>query len=279
MKTSDEIQEVSEDLEEWARKDYLKKWRLDTDRAIQNLRKRTKEMRQYAELIYTVSRVDVSEDTGFQKKFTAFYGIRRDSEWNRIYFELFEECKANPLNKPAKVRPVFNSILRELYERTGRIEPAAASAMIATVDPSKPVWDSLILSHTRVESGNSKLPQVQINRLSFCYFRIESWFESCFKYGLGEEPVAAFDRAFPQYRAFSDLKKIDLLLRASGKREPNLKRVVKVTAEIRVPRSTTREEFLEKFNAFVESNGWGYWLNFKFARNLVEEEDVEEDGE
>ncbi len=263
-------------LEEFHHRRFLKNWPIDIEISIRNLRNRIGDLKRYAEIVYAVPRTDVSEDVEFQRKFTAFFRLRRDDEWRRAYFELFEECRKE--NEKKKDRPTFDSVLRRLYARTGQVEASFASKMLAAIDPSKPIWDSVVLSQTRIEPMTSTIVDLRLKLTVLSYRSIESWYEDCFSYGLADEPIAAFNRAFPQYLSFSDVKKIDFMIWAMGPRKPKYRKTVVFDGEIKAPPTITKEEFLEKFAAFAESNGWTFRLKTRILRGKTEiEEETEED--
>lgn len=265
-------------LEEFHHRRFLKNWPIDVEISIRNLRNRTKDLKRYAEIVYAVPRTDVSEDAEFQRKFTAFFKVRRDDEWRSAYFELFEECKKKSDNKSKKNGLTFEFVLRRLYDRTGQIEASFASKMLAAIDPTKPIWDSVVLSQMRIEPMTSTIVDLRLNLTVLSYRSIESWYEDCFSYGLADEPIAAFNRAFPQYLPFSDVKKLDFMIWAMGPRKPIYRKTVVFDGEIKAPPTITKEEFLEKFAAFAESNGWTFRLKSRVLRGKTEiEEETEED--
>lgn len=57
------------------------------------LQARKSDIAKYCELLRRSSEVNVAEDKDFQKAFTAFYRLRRDSSWRSYFFKLFEEQK------------------------------------------------------------------------------------------------------------------------------------------------------------------------------------------
>ena len=44
----------------------------------------------YRQIMETVRKTDVSSDPVFQRTFNAFYRIRRNAEWRKAYYDLFE---------------------------------------------------------------------------------------------------------------------------------------------------------------------------------------------
>ena len=93
---------------------------------------------------------------------------------------------------------------------------------------------------------------------------------------MADEPIAAFNRAFPQYIPFSNVKKLDFMIWAMGVRKPKYRKTVAFKGEIKAPETITKEEFLEKFGAVAESNGWTFQLK---SRVLKRKEEIEEETE
>src|SRR5579863_9467755 len=84
-----------------------------------------------------VLKCNATTDREFQRRFTAFYRVRRNSEWRREFFALMEMAKSGGIE--------FSEALRAIHRSTGRIEASFASKMVATLDPSKPVIDKFVL--------------------------------------------------------------------------------------------------------------------------------------
>ena len=85
----------------------------------------------YNFIIKKLSIRDISEDNDYQKIFNAFYVVRRNSKWRKIYYEFFESQKNNKLL-------TFEIILRYLYEKTGQVEASFSSKLLSTVNPQMP---------------------------------------------------------------------------------------------------------------------------------------------
>ncbi|MBI5672791.1 MAG: hypothetical protein HZC50_05960 [Nitrospirae bacterium] len=82
---------------------------------------------------------DVSRDSEYQKRFGGFYRVRRNLAWRNAFFQILEQGKVAPI--------AFEEVLRSIYSATGRVEASFASKLIATLDPSKPVIDSVVLGN------------------------------------------------------------------------------------------------------------------------------------
>ena len=47
-------------------------------------------LEQYANIIWQMPLINVASDILFQTKFNAYYRVRRNAEWRRYYYDLFE---------------------------------------------------------------------------------------------------------------------------------------------------------------------------------------------
>jgi len=82
---------------------------------------------------------DVRSNAGFRRRFNHFYRIRREAAWQAPFYSLLEESKGRKVT--------YGAVLRRFFAETGRYEASFASKLVATVDPSKPVVDSIVLQN------------------------------------------------------------------------------------------------------------------------------------
>ena len=80
---------------------------------------------------------NVSTDHEYQRRFGGYYRVRRSAQWRDVYFTLLEATKEGNSG--------LEGALRYLYAETRRIEASFASKLIATIDTSQPVLDSVVL--------------------------------------------------------------------------------------------------------------------------------------
>lgn len=157
----------------------------------------------YEMIMRFAASTDVSHDAGFQKAFNAFYRIRRNAEWRKCYYALFEQAKVNHFG--------FADVIRTLFHVTGNVECSFSSKMIATIDPNKPIWDQYVIQNLGLEL-KGKTPQDRVENAIEVYESIEQWFAVYLKTEEARENIAVFDRMLPSYNWLSDVKKIDFLL-------------------------------------------------------------------
>ena len=185
----------------------------DLQSAVESLSRRKKDMGRYAQIIDRVQETDVSVDIEFQRIFTGFYRVRRNEDWRKIFYGLFERCKGMET-------VTFKYILRELYARTGRIEASFSSKMLAALDTDMPIWDSIVLGKLHMKPRAYKDKERRLQEAVEIYHSIELWYQELLQSTNAPEILDAFDEAFPEYSRFSAVKKVDFLLWGSGSAEP-----------------------------------------------------------
>ena len=157
----------------------------------------------YVKIMNDVRKTNVSTDGTFQRMFNGFYLVRRNEDWRRVYYDLFEVSKDDV--------PSFGYIIRYLYEKTGNIEGSFSSKLLATLCPDKPIWDRYVTENLGLKlKGKSKAEQLD-NAIRL-YEEIESWYRDFLTTEKAAECIAAFDRALPDYTGISPIKKIDCFL-------------------------------------------------------------------
>ena len=157
----------------------------------------------YAEIMNRVRQTNVETDGDFQRGFNAFYRVRRNEEWRKVYYHLFEDLKGKT--------PSFEYIIRYMYEKTGNIEASFSSKLLATLCPDKPIWDRYVVENLELKlEGKSK--EEQLNNAVFLYAEIENWYKRFLPTEKAAECIAAFDEALPEYQWINPIKKIDCFL-------------------------------------------------------------------
>ena len=107
---------------------------------ISNVLKKSFGIDKYSLIIKELSKRDISKDLNYQRVFNAFYVVRRNSKWRKIYYEYFESQKNNK-------HLTFEMIIRYLYEKTGQVEASFSSKLLSTVNPNMPIWDIYVLKN------------------------------------------------------------------------------------------------------------------------------------
>ncbi|WP_440525790.1 hypothetical protein [Simiaoa sp.] len=104
----------------------------DIEKALDNLEKRAQDIQHYMNIMSKVKTVNVADDQDFQREFDFFYKVRRNTEWRKVFFEIFERKK--------KKNCSYKEIITELYEGTGQVEASFASKMLASIDENMPIF-------------------------------------------------------------------------------------------------------------------------------------------
>lgn len=146
---------------------------------------------------------DVSSAKYYQKRFNAFYRVRRDEKWRTIFYNYFESIKNDKCIK-------FEDILLYLYDKTGNIEASFSSKMLATINPNMPIWDQYVLSNLDLEvKGNNKKEKLK-NTIDI-YYQIVKIEKDKLKDNEIQKAVTEFKEYFSEYN-LSDIKILDYIL-------------------------------------------------------------------
>ena len=157
----------------------------------------------YKQIMEMVRKTDVSSDSDFQRTFNAFYRVRRNAEWRKAYYDLFETAKDS--------NPSFESIIRTIYEATDNIEASFSSKMLATINPDKPIWDRYVMQNLCLNM-KGKTKEDHLECAVNLYAQMVSWYDGFLQTENGRSCIAEFDRTLPGYIWMSDVKKIDFFL-------------------------------------------------------------------
>lgn len=171
---------------------------------LDRLRIRQCDLVRYDQTITNLRLTDVSKDIDYQRSFNGLYMVRRNQKWRTIYFALLERHKlSNNFG--------FRDVLSDLYNATGRIEASFASKLIATINPTKGVYDSFVRMHLglplRFGASHDRIDALcvdyeTINRTHSAMCKDQSFA------GLRQ----AFNEQFPEFINFSDVKVMDLMI-------------------------------------------------------------------
>ena len=148
--------------------------------------------------------VDVSADRDFQRAFNGFFRMGRRSEAYYIDFYCYlEQHKSSGVS--------FSEALEYFYEKHSRLEMSFVSKMVALVDPSCPIWDSV------VTKGHFGIVAPYANVKNRLQKGIEKYEQYCRSYSTymqsaeAIEKIKEFDKLFPNIK-MTDVKKLDFML-------------------------------------------------------------------
>ena len=147
---------------------------------------------------------DVAVDAEFQRRFNGFYRIRRNRQWRQAFFGLLEQCKTVPLS--------FEAVLETLHAKTGRVEASFASKLTATIDPSQPVIDSIVLGNVGLRLSYSGAVDRRMARAVQVHDQLRSLYAAFLMTDVGRYLVDQFNAARYADSGVTDVKKLDLVL-------------------------------------------------------------------
>ena len=159
----------------------------------------------YADILKTFPLTNAANDTAFQKKFNGFYRVRRDSAWQKVYYEIMERGKSSPLT--------FESVLCELYQKLGRVEASFTSKLIHTLNNDMPIWDKWVLQNLTLDPPKQYWSmEKKLNACALLYNKIVVWYKKTLSMEEIQQKIVQFDAFFPEYKWFSETKKLDFFL-------------------------------------------------------------------
>ena len=108
----------------------------------------------------------------------------------------------------------FANTLCEMHGRTGNVEASFTSKMIATLDPNRPIWDSIVLERLglRLKGTTAK---AKLENAVGVYESIEGWYADYLATEDAARNIALFDVLLPDYAWLTPVKKVDFLLWSS----------------------------------------------------------------
>ena len=177
---------------------------INLDESFEKLNRRREDIGRYNEIM---AMSKTPNDAGFQKKYNAFYRIRRNEAWRAEYYRIMEMYRKRGSAE-------FGEILLRLFQATGQIEASFASKMLATLDADMPIWDSNVLKTLQLSlKGNTS--EIRMSNAVVLYGRICWWYKTFLQTDTAKTMLRRFDSEFPEYASLSATKKIDFILWAS----------------------------------------------------------------
>ena len=139
----------------------------------------------------------------FQRLFNGYYRVRRNEAWRKAFYNLFQRAKNEGFS--------FDRIIKELYQQTGNIEASFSSKMLATIDPSKPIWDQYVLQNLGLKLTGKTQTEKLRNAIAL-YWQIDRWYQDYLALASAQETINTFDQMLPDCAWLNPVKKIDCLL-------------------------------------------------------------------
>lgn len=141
-------------------------------------------------------------DPVLRRSYNGFYRVRRGQQWQSVYFDLMSLAQKNGYS--------FSQVLRTLHRSTGRYEASFASKLIATLDPSQPVIDSVVLKNLGCKLATAKTPQ-RMHAIESLHGALQQNVQSFLASSGGKSLVADFQALYPSH-LISQEKMVDLVL-------------------------------------------------------------------
>jgi hypothetical protein len=159
---------------------------------------------QYAWLLHAMETRDISEDRHFRRAWLNHFKLRdRDRDFCRFCTRWLEEHKGS--------RVSFEQALLDLYGQFGLLDPASASKLAATIDPSLPVWDTQILGSLGIRPWALEKSGRRVEKTLEAYEKLTLWYDRYLSSRDGRMAVQVFDEIYPA-TGFSAMKKADFTI-------------------------------------------------------------------
>jgi hypothetical protein len=140
----------------------------------------------------------------FQRKFNGFYRVRRSLKWRTVFFNL--------MDRALRERLTFHTIVDLLLTATGRYEASFASKLFATLNPSAPVIDSVVVKKLGLRVPPAWVPNRAAEILKL-HNELAALYAQFLPSPNGHYLIQQFNAAYPAaVTAITAEKKLDLVL-------------------------------------------------------------------
>ena len=160
-------------------------------------------IKQYLQIMRRYSETNTANDFSFQKKYKAFYRIRRPEKWDKVYFGYMEDLRKQDVN--------FRQVLNYFKVNLNRYEPSFTSKLIATHNPNKPIWDRYVLQNIGL-TAPSYGSKYKFERAEETYQKICDWYAQYEDSPECKLIIQKFDVFIPDCKNVTNTKKIDFVL-------------------------------------------------------------------
>ena len=104
-------------------------------------------------------------------------------------------------------------VLVEIRCETGQLEASFGSKLVATINANLPVWDQHVLDNLGLkEPSRNRDTESRLRRCVELYLSIQTWSSRVIRQDSFGEWRQRFDGLLPQFKHFTDIKKLDLFL-------------------------------------------------------------------
>lgn len=143
-----------------------------------------------------------TDEREFRRRYNHFYRVRRGAKWQNEFYDLMARAKREQLQ--------FHAVLCLLRDATNRYEASFASKLIATLHPSKPVIDSVVLKNLGLRLPPPNV-QDRAQRICDIHGELEHLFAAYLDTHNGQYLAEAFNHTYPSTGVTNE-KKLDLVL-------------------------------------------------------------------
>jgi hypothetical protein len=173
------------------------------------------DVRPYLTLLRTFRNVDITRDTEFQKKYCSYwrlFGAGLSQDFRSAYFDLMEGLKGRALQSIGEVTRILSKVPSNSSGRR-TLQFSFASKLLHTLDPHRPIHDSMVASFYRFSVPNpTKSLESRLHVfLSFYDFLVVEY-KKVLTTQLLEQPIAIFRNHFSVSDEYTDEKIVDTLI-------------------------------------------------------------------
>lgn len=138
----------------------------------------------------------------FRKRFNHFYRIRRGAPWQDSFYALFGRARKQSLD--------FGTVMEALRQETGRYEASFASKLVATLNPTEPVIDSVVLKNLGMKLPKATSPN-RDEDIRQVHTGLKFALNAFLQTSDGKYLVAQFKKMYPSAN-ITNIKMLDLVL-------------------------------------------------------------------
>lgn len=144
-----------------------------------------------------------NDNPDFRRAFNGFYRVRRSAKtWQPQFFALMAQARSQRFD--------FARTLAELFATTARVEASFASKLYATLHPSAPVIDSVVLGNLGLRLPTATDPK-RLDKVVAIHESLAMSFADFLATESGKYLISAFRAAYPA-ATVTDEKALDLVL-------------------------------------------------------------------
>ncbi|HEY0109503.1 MAG TPA: hypothetical protein VGB67_07750, partial [Fibrella sp.] len=151
------------------------------------------------------SGISLKEDLAFQKRFNGYYRVSRlPKKWYEAFYNIFDNSR-NSI-------PAYSDLLTTLYAATNRCEASFASKLLATLDPTMPVIDSVVLGILNTKIPGPSTPN-RLEKVALLHGEIGRCYKDFLKSKQGQSLISQFKATYPaESQLLTDIKMLDFIL-------------------------------------------------------------------